>query len=115
MSCCSDIQILQNPNTITVKQSSDNIQLIQVVQMINICSQSRMPNFTDYSFIAETDGQTVFGPLSKNPVSVITLAITGTLQNQAADTPDFTVSGLYITLNEGIPAGNTVYGVIQTT
>ena len=94
--------------------SCEPIQIIQQIQEITVCGQSITPQFAPYSFTATSDGQTTFGPLAQVPVSVITCAITGTIQNPSVDYR-LDTSGLYIILSEGIATGNTVYGMIQTT
>ena len=110
---CGNIQVLKNPDSIDVKQYPTNIQIVQGVQMVRVCSQSTVPSFQGYSFTAAVDGQAVFGPLPSSVVTIVTLAITGTMQDPAGNTPDYTRSGLNIILSEGIAAGNTVYGMIQ--
>lgn len=109
---CGNITVAKNSNTIIVAQPSP-ITLMKVTNVIRVCSQSRIPRFKPYSFTATEQGQTVFGNLPALPIAVITLAITGALQNPLANTPDFTVTGLQITLSQGVNIGDTIYGVIQ--
>lgn len=88
-----------------------NQPIVVVLQTNQITIQGNIPmNFTSFSFTADTDGQTVFGPLPFTP-QAIWLYINGTAQNQSAG--DFTVDGLYITTSSGLDIGDTVYGVIQ--
>jgi len=109
---CGPIQVLQSPDSIDVKTSPSSIQLFQNTEVINVCAQNPVSNFLPYSFTATQANQTVFGPLPAFPVSVITLAITGTLQNPDNDI-DYVVNELTITLNQGVNIGDTVYGIIQ--
>lgn len=111
---CGPIQILQNPDNIDIKQSPKNIQIFQGVQMVNVCSQSRPASLVPFSFTATEDGQTTFGPWPAIPVNVVTLAITGTLQDPAGTVPDYTWNSGGVTLSQGVNAGNTIYGMIQT-
>ena len=112
--CPGNIQVLKSPEVISVKQSSDSIKVLQGVQMINVYSSSRPANLMPFSFTATEQDQTVFGNLPAYPVNIVTLAITGTLQNPAATMPDFTWDGLVVTLSQGVNVGDTVYGMIQT-
>lgn len=114
---CGALQVLKNPDSIDVKQCPTSIQIFQGVQMIKVCAQNPVSQFQPYSFIATEDGQTIFGPLPQVPLAIITLAITGTLQDPGANVPDYSLdnTGLNIVLNEGVPAGNTVYGIYQVT
>lgn len=109
---CGNVQILESPDSVIVNQSASNIQIFQGLEVIEVCAQSLTPKFLPYSFTAAEDNQTVFGPLDSLPVAVITLAITGTLQNPD-DEIDYTIDGLNIVLNQGVAIGNTVYGMIQ--
>lgn len=97
--------------------SCEPIQVIQQIQEITVCAQNPVSQFQPFSFTATVDNQTEFGPLPQVPLAIVTLAITGTLQNPGAVTPDYTLSedGLTITLSEGIPAGNTVFGMYQVS
>lgn len=110
---CGKLQILQNPDNINIKQSPTNIQIFQGVNMVKVCAQNPVSQFLPYSFIATEDGQTVFGPLSSVPIAIITLAITGTLQDPAGNVPDYIVNGFNLILSEGVAIGNTVYGMYQ--
>lgn len=112
---CGPIQILQNPDSIDIKQCPTNIQIFQGVQMVNVCSQSRQAQFLPFSFTATIPGQTQFGNLPAYPVSIVSLAITGTMQDPGGNTPDYTVNGLVITLSSGVNVGDTVYGMMQTS
>lgn len=110
-----DVQINQDPDSIVIQMPPQAIEIQQVIEMIQVIAPSRPPSFLPYSFIATEDNQTVFTPLPATPLAIITLAITGTLQNELGTIPDFTVSGLTITLSQGVAAGNTVYGIIQVS
>jgi hypothetical protein len=112
---CEPIQILQNPDSIEVKTYPTNIQILQGVNVIKVCSQNPVSQFQPFSFTATVDNQTTFGPLPQPPLNIITLAITGTLQDPAGTVPDYTLddTGLNIILSQGIAAGNTVYGIYQ--
>ncbi len=111
---CGDMQILKNPDSVDVRQKSENIQILQGVQMVRVCSTSRPVNFLPFSFTATENGQTVFGDLPTVPVNIVTLAVTGTIQDPAGTVPDYTWSGKVITLSFGVNLGDTVYGMIQT-
>ncbi len=63
-----------------------------------------------FNFIASA-GQTVF-PLTRIPVSVIWLAVNGTMQSQLGG--DFTVSGNVITMADPLDAGDTVFGIYRS-
>lgn len=97
--------------------SYGTIQILQQIQEITVCAQNPISQFQPFSFTATTNGQTVFGPLPQIPLALITLAITGTLQDPGTNSPDYSldVSGLNIILNSGIPLGNTVYGMYQVS
>lgn len=126
-----EINVIQNPNStrittprdsivisrdgdsIEIHQASSAINIFQGSPIINVCAQNPMANFIPYSFVATVDNQTTFGPLNQVPLAIITLAITGTLQDPIGVIPDFTLVGLNIVLSSGVAAGNTVYGMLQ--
>ena len=83
--------------------------------MVKVCALNPVSTFLPFSFTATQDNQTVFGPLQSIPMAIITLAITGTLQDPAGVIPDYTIDELSIVLSQGISAGNTVYGVYQVS
>lgn len=64
----------------------------------------------NFSFVATTSGQTIFGPIDVSLESVVVLGVAGALQDQSTD---FTLGGIYITLTTGVPVGTKVSGVID--
>lgn len=114
---CEQTQIIQNPDSVDIKQCPSNIQIFQSVEVVNVCAQNPVSQFQSYSFIAAIDGQTRFGPLPQVPLAIITLAITGTIQDPAGTVPDYALdsTGLYINLSTGVASGNTVYGIYQVS
>ena len=110
-------QVLQSPDSININTSPASIQIFQTTEEITVNALNQVSQFQPFSFTATVDGQTTFGPLPQVPLNIITLAITGTLQDPGTNSPDYSLdeSGLNIVLNGGIPAGNTVYGMYQVS
>ncbi len=93
---------------VTIVQNTHPIQIIQTLEVINVCAQNPIAQFVPFAFVA-TQGQTVF--TLSNVALAVWLAINGTMQNQNAG--DFSVNENIVTLNTGIDAGDTVFGMIQ--
>lgn len=64
-----------------------------------------------FSFTATVLGQTIFGPVTI-PGIIGFISIEGALQNPVSGT-DFTLSGINITLTEGVPVGTVISGVLD--
>lgn len=91
-----------------------SIQPVYVVKRPSIVQFNVMnfAQFLPFSLTATQDGQTVF-TLPLEPTNGVWLYINGTAQNGAKTPPDFVVSGVNLTLSEGVDSGDKVYGLIQ--
>lgn len=103
------IAVVNRPQVINITSTSQEIVVVNRPQTVNVKLTIPIANFTPFTFTA-TQGQTIF-TLTTTPLAVTSLYINGAGQNQAGG--DFSVSGLNITLSQGVNSGDTVYGVIQ--
>ncbi len=106
------IEVLIDGNIIELSQASDDINVIQTLEVIYVCAQNPIANFIPFFFIAIQD-QTTF-TLPAVALSCQLCAINGTSQSQAkTPTPDFVITENILTLSQGVDEGDTVFGVIQ--
>lgn len=88
-----------------VMDGDEAVQIIETGLTVNITMNV---TFVPFYFVA-TEGQTVF-TLASGPMTngMLLLAINGIVQSQAKG--DFTVSGVTVTLSEGVNAGDIIGG-----
>lgn len=97
--------------------SCEPIQVIQQVQEITVCANNPISQFQPFSFTAIINNQTIFGLLPQVPLAIISLYIMGIGQNPLNSPSDYILdsTGLNIVLSEGIPSGQTIFGMYQVT
>lgn len=96
------------------------IQAIQGQGAIYVTVQAVIyQNPTPFSFIAQSDDQTVFDlsdltpPITPRPGGLFILNINGIAQNPVKTTPDYILEGTVITLHDGVDMGDNVYGTCE--
>ncbi len=110
---CNDLNLIQDDRPWIVVQSPTSISLIQQVEVINVCAQNPVTQFTPFYFVA-TAGQTEF-TLPGIALAMPLCAVNGTAQAQAkTPTPDFSFTDNILTINGDLDDGDLVFGIIQT-